>query len=80
MSDIVNGLFDRKELRAEIKRLRAEVKQARDTSEFWKANHLAGNAEIDRLRAALKPFTEAAGGFTISQLHAAREALEAKDE
>jgi hypothetical protein len=31
----------------------AEVKQARRTAEYWKAEHLAGNAEIERLRAEL---------------------------
>ena len=33
--------------------LRAELEQARRTAEFWKANHLAGNEEIERLRAEL---------------------------
>ncbi|MGV6475401.1 hypothetical protein [Azotobacter vinelandii] len=30
--------------------LRAEVAQARGTAEYWKAEHLAGNAEIERLQ------------------------------
>lgn len=30
--------------------LRADVEQARQTAEYWKAEHLAGNAAIEKLR------------------------------
>ena len=37
-------------LRAEIERLRAELADARRTAEYWKAEHLASNAELDALK------------------------------
>ena len=37
----------------EIERLTRELTDARRTAEHWKAEHLAGNAEIERLRTAL---------------------------
>lgn len=36
-------------LNAEINILLTELEQRHTTSEFWKENHLAGNAEIERL-------------------------------
>ena len=37
--------------KGEIERLRAELADARRTAEYWKAEHLAGNAELDALKA-----------------------------
>lgn len=37
-----------------------EISQARGTAEYWKAEHLAGNNEIVRLRAALEWYGEQA--------------------
>jgi hypothetical protein len=37
-------------LEEEVDRLRAELANARRTAEYWKAEHLAGNAELDALR------------------------------
>lgn len=34
----------------EVERLRAELDAARRTAEYWKAEHLAGNAELDALK------------------------------
>lgn len=39
---------------AELRRLCAARDEARRTAEYWKANHLAGNAEIERLRKLLE--------------------------
>lgn len=38
----------------EIERLQTEIRQARTTSDYWKAEHNAANKLIDRLRAALR--------------------------
>jgi hypothetical protein len=37
-------------LEEEVDRLRAELANARRTAEYWKAEHLAGNAELDALK------------------------------
>jgi hypothetical protein len=37
----------------EVDRLKDELANARRTGQYWKDEHLIGNAEIDRLRAAL---------------------------
>jgi chromosome segregation ATPase len=42
-----------KSVENEIERLRAERDDARRTAEHWKAEHIAGNREIDALRAKL---------------------------
>ncbi|MGD1323551.1 hypothetical protein ACNHE5_01085 [Pandoraea pnomenusa] len=39
---------------AELRRLCAARDEARRTAEYWKANHLAGNAEIERLKKLLE--------------------------
>ena len=39
---------------AELRRLCEARDQARRTAEYWKANHLAGNAEIERLKKLLE--------------------------
>lgn len=41
----------------DIERLREECYQARKTAQFWKDNHLAGNNEIERLRQALRYYS-----------------------
>lgn len=52
----------------EIERLRNELHLARD----WSARVIAGqeesSAEIERLRAALRPFAEAADGFDMTRI------------
>lgn len=64
-------------LRTENEKLREEINQARQTCEFWKANHLAGNDEIERLRAALGDVHAAAkDNHLVAKL--ARAALEEK--
>lgn len=40
--------------REEIDRLTAELAEARGRAEYWKAEHLAGNAEIERLKSAIR--------------------------
>jgi hypothetical protein len=37
----------------EVRELRAELDAARRTAEYWKAEHLAGNAELDALKASV---------------------------
>jgi len=64
------------------KRLREEIKQSRQTSEFWKANHLAGNDEIERLRGERdRQYDEnvnriAAEGAALLEIERLREALQ----
>lgn len=45
------GATDRADAANIIRALTDEIEQARRTAEFWKANHLRGNAEIERLTA-----------------------------
>jgi hypothetical protein len=40
-----------RDLERELAAVKRERYEARRTAEFWKGNHLAGNAEIDALRA-----------------------------
>jgi hypothetical protein len=42
--------------RPEVGKLKAENEQARQTAEYWKANHLAGNAEIEKLKKTVMYF------------------------
>lgn len=41
-----------------IERLNEEVKRARNTSQFWKDNHLAGNKRIEQLEEALREIAQ----------------------
>lgn len=58
---------------AELRRLCAARDEARRTAEYWKANHLAGNAEIERLRNLLEAKV---GGDEPSDAEIERLALE----
>jgi len=42
-------IVDNARLAEQVESLRAEVAQARETAEYWKAEHLAGNARIGEL-------------------------------
>ncbi len=63
-------------------RLREEITKARQTAQYWKDNHLAGNAEIDKLaalqareaklREALEHYVEYGGDGPLAK---ARDAL-----
>jgi uncharacterized membrane protein YqiK len=48
-----SGVFKNEicELRTRVAELEAEVKQARQTAEYWKAEHLAGNAVLEAAEA-----------------------------
>lgn len=43
---------------AELRRIVGKFEGADRRSEYWKASHLAGNAEIDRLRGALQKIAD----------------------
>lgn len=52
--------YEREYLLAKIDARAAEIAQARQTADYWKAEHNAANAEIARLREALHSLNEAA--------------------
>ncbi|VVE78135.1 hypothetical protein [Pandoraea sputorum] len=55
---------------AELRRLCAARDEARRTAEYWKANHLAGNTEIERLKKLLEAKVGGDEPLELSERHA----------
>lgn len=57
------------ELRGRIEQLETELQQARQTAEFWKAEHLSGNKLIDELRAKIAALEAEQRPMSLDELH-----------
>ncbi len=65
-----------KQILDEVYRLHADVAQARQTAEYWKAEHLAGNARIGELHDELAATALRSAGYLRSAIKAESHTVE----